>query len=578
MVLACAVPFEAAAFPDQEKALLNVVSSQATSFIADEDRFLFLGFSNKIFRVDTQTFALTDSQVPLLEGDESDGVADVGGDVTGLAIRGNSLFAAQSDGDLLTIDLNSLSDEPSAVHVIDGSFGKMVADTESDTNDNKLYILNPGGNSVVVFDTGDETNISVGFVDGLGSPVSPSAIAIATLSGSDKIYVTSGRGLVFVMAEGATSLSNTITINAANKELPSAAVTPDGDFLLVVNSTDNVVHVIDTSTDTVVDEITLDQNSSLSGIAITEVARPDDTYAYVSGSSGLSVIDLNLNLGGFGTPTVIDFNDGGGSDSDDDPLPLTSTPRDILASSVDDGYVYTSNSNASVSVITDKPFVSIRETSLDGGNLSTDGIFTITFQSDEVGSFRVVAESSGAELATGTVDTSASDVTTPEIAFDSTFFAEGSNRVSVFVTDADGLVGRDAVDINVDTPPPGIEVLSTGFGDQKVFVTFTRLDATDIDHYNLYVGLSVAAVEAATEVAGTIDQPDSGSEVKAKIVGLDNNITVFLGIEAVDASGNVGSRTTTFPDGTAISATPEETFGLARAAGEGGCSLIYERP
>jgi len=587
MVLACAVPFEAAAFPDQEKALLNVVSSQATSFIADEDRFLFLGFSNKIFRVDTQTFALTDSQVPLLEGDESDGVADVGGDVTGLAIRGNSLFAAQSDGDLLTIDLNSLSDEPSAVHVIDGSFGKMVADTESDTNDNKLYILNPGGNSVVVFDTGDETSTSVGFVDGLGSPVSPSAIAIATLSGSDKIYVTSGRGLVFVLGEGATSLSSTITINAANKELPSAAVTPDGDFLLVLDSTDNVVHVIDTSTDTEVDTdlvtagvnpISLDQNSSLSGIAITEVARPDDTYAYVSGSSGLSVIDLNLNIGGFGTPTVIDFVDGGSSDSEDDPLTLTSTPKEIVASSVDDGYVYTSNSNASLSVITDKPFVSIRETSLSGGNLSTDGSFTITFQSDEVGSFRVVFGNSGAELAAGTVDTAAADVVTPEIAFDSSLFAEGSNRVSVLVTDADGLVGRDAVDINVDTPPPGIEVLSTGFGDQKVFVTFTRLDATDIDHYNLYVGLSVAAVEAATEVAGTIDQPDSGSEVKAKIVGLDNNITVFLGIEAVDASGNVGSRTTTFPDGTAISATPEETFGLARAAGEGGCSLIYERP
>lgn len=581
------MPVRSFAFPDQEKAFLNVVSSQATSFIADEDRFLFIGFSNKILRVDTQTFELTSDQVPLLEGDEDTGVADLGGDVTGLAIRSGSLFAAQSDGDLLTIDLNDLAAEPSSVHVIDGAFGKLVADTETDAADDKLYILNPGGNAVVVFDVGDQTNNSVSFVDGVGSPVSPEAIAFDALTGADKIYVTSGRGLIFVLAEGATSLSGTITVNAANKDLPAAAVTPDGDFLLVVDATDNVVHVYDTSTDTEVDTdpvtagvnpIALDQNSALSGITITEVARPDDVYAYVSGSSGLSVIDLNLSLAGFGTPTVIDFNDGGSSDHEDDPLTLSSTPKDLVASSVDDSYVYSSNSNASISVITDKPFVSIRDTSLTNGTLSTDGVFTITFQTDETGTFSVVVEGSNAEVASGVVDTAGVDVTTSDIAFDASLFSEGTNRVFVFVTDADGLVGRDAVDVTVDTPPPGIEVLSTGFGDQKIFVTISRLTATDIDHYNLYVDPDSSAVATKSTADGTLNQPDSGSDVKAKIVGLDNGTTYFVGIEAVDASGNVGTRTTTFPDGTPVSATPEETVGLAQAAGEGGCSLIYGRP
>src|SRR5262249_49095075 len=163
--------------------------------------------------------------------------------------------------------------------------------------------------------------------------------------------------------------------------------------------TDNVVHVIDTSTDTEVDTdsvtagtnpIALTQNSGLSGIVVTDVHNPDDTYAFVAGSSGLSVIDLNVGIGGFGTPTVLHFNDTGSGDTQDDPLVLSSTPKSLVASSADDGYVYADDSNAAISVITENPFVSISATSLGGGSLSTNGTFNITFQSDETGNFRVV--------------------------------------------------------------------------------------------------------------------------------------------------------------------------------------------
>ncbi|HSA58235.1 MAG TPA: hypothetical protein VLJ37_00940 [bacterium] len=587
-MIALTMPASVSAFPDREKASLSLVSSQATSFIAQSDRFLFLSFSNKIFRIDTETFALTSEQVPLLEGDENEGIADTGGDVTGLSIRGNSLFAAQSDGDLLTINLDDLAAEPDAFHVIDGSFGEIAADPEAAASDDQVYLLNPGGNSVVVFDTGDETSGSVTFVDGLGSPVSPEAIVfVPFVGGNDKIYVTSNRGLVFVLAEGAVSLSGTITISATNKDLPAAAATPDGDFLLVVDATDKVVHVIDTATDTLVDTdpieagvnpIPLSPNSAPSAIAVTEVARPDDLYAYISGSSGLSVIDLNLNIGGFGIPEVIDFNDGGSGDDTNDPLTLSSTPHDLVASSVDDGYVYASVSNANVSVITDKPFVSITGTSLGDGTFSEGESVALTFQTDVTGSFRVTVGDETTQVASGTVDTAGVDVTTPDIAFDAGLFGEGANRVFVFVTDADGLTGRDAVDITVDTPPPGIEVISTSFGDQKIFLTFRRLDQSDIDHYNLYVDSNAEAVGSKSEIAGTITQPSSGDEVKAKVTGLENGVTYFIGLEAVDTAGNTGARTTTFPDGTPVSATPEATVGLAEAVGEGGCSLIYGRP
>lgn len=580
------------AFPDQEKAALSLVSSQATSFIAESDRFLFLSFSNKIFRLDTETFALTSEQVPLLEGEENEGVADAGGDVTGIAIRAGVLFAAQNDGDLLSIDLDDIAAEPQATHLIDGSLGPMAADPEAPLTDDQLYILNPSGNALIVFDIGDDATVaSIPLVDGLGSPVTPESIVFVPVEGgTDKIYVTSNRGLVFVVNEGGTSLSATITLSATNKDLPAAATGPDGDFLFVVNATDSVVHVIDTATGTEVDTDPIDagvnpitlnedgENSTLTGILVTEVARPDDIYVYVSGSSGLSVIDPNITLSGLGLVEVLDFNDTGATDDVEDPLGLSSTPRDLVASSVDDGYLYTSNSNATVSVVTDKPFVSITGTSLGDGTFSEGESLALTFQTDVTGSFQVTVGDETTQVASGTVGTANADVTTPDIAFDGGLFSEGTNRVYVFVTDAEGLTGRDAVDITVDTPPPGIEVLSTSFGDQKIFLTFRRLDVGDIDHYNLYVDSNAAAVATKTEIAGTLAQPSSGDEVKAKVTGLENGVTYFMGLEAVDASGNTGARTTTFPDGSPVSATPEATVGLAEAVGEGGCSLIYGRP
>ncbi|HEX5037411.1 MAG TPA: hypothetical protein VFX30_09665 [bacterium] len=580
------------AFPDQEKATLSVASSQATSFIAQNDRFLFLGFASNVLRLDTQTFALSADQIPILSGEaDVDGDADLGGNVQGLSISGNVLFITQSDGDLVRIDLNDVAKEdPPVDRISDGALGPIAADTDIQASDDQVYILSPSTNSVIVFDISEKTSISIPLVDGFGSPVLPEAIVFVPVTGSpDKVYVTSDRGLVFRIDEGGTSVAATINLTPVdtNKDLKAIAAGPDGDFVFVVDSTNSVVHVIDTSTDTEADTdsiasdvnpIELAQNSNLSSIVVTNVSRPDDIYGYVAGISGLSVIDFNLTLGGLTLTTVIDFNDTGGSDDEEDPLTLTSAPVTLVASSVSDGYVYSSNSNASLSVITDKPFVNITGTSTDGSSLTTGDSFNITFQTDVTGTFRVVvggdSSGNGTEVGSGSVTTAFADVTTPDIAFDASLFSEGDNRVFVFVTDADGLEGRDATDVNVNSPPPGIEVLSTDFGDQKIFITFSRLTANDIDHYNLYIDTSEAAVAVKSDVAGILTQPGSGDTVKAKIVGLDNGVTYFVGLEAVDTSGNVGSRTTTFPDGSPISETPEQTVGLAEAVGESGCGLV----
>lgn len=582
-LLALLMPLTAAAFPDEERASLDLVSSQATSMVLDGDRYLFLSFGEDIARIDTATWALASDQVPALADLTDDDGPDLTGDAAGLAIRGNTLFASQSDGDLITVDLDQVASEPKTTDILTGTLGPLVADTESGGGDDQLYILDKSNNAVLVYDVSEGKSTSIPLVNSLGQVVSPISLVFvpfptASSSGTtDRVYVTTNSGLVFVVNEGGTSTAATITLSATNKDLPAASVTPDGSFLLVLNATDTKVHVINTSSNAEVTTISLTKNAALKGIVVTDVKNADDVYAYVTGSSGISVIDLDISGGSFGTPTVIDFNDEGSGDTEDDPLSLDSIPGLIAASSGGDGSVYTSNSDAGISVISDNPFVVLSATSLGSSALTTGSSFTITFQSDEAGTYRVLVggdiDGSGTEVASGTVETADTDVTTPSISYDASVFAEGNNRIFVFVTDAEGNVGRDSVDITVDTPPPEIEIVSTGFGNEKVFVAFTRLTASDIDHYNIYV--ATTAAEAANKVAsdGTLSQPASGDTVEAKVEGLLNGVTYFLAVDGVDSAGNVGPRTTTLADGSVAQATPERTLGLAEAAGESGCSL-----
>lgn len=583
------------AYPSDEKAALSLVSSQATSMVMNGDRYLFVSFGSQILRIDTETFALTSAQVPALTNNSSSGGANLTGDVQGLAIRDSSLFVTQSDGDLLTINLNSITSEPTTTNLITGSLGPLVADTETGTDDDKLYILDKTNNAVIVYDIGAGTKSSISLVDSLGAAVTPVSLLFVpfptnTSTGTtDKIFVTSNRGLVFVINEGGTGLASTITLSQNNKDLPALAITPGGEFVLVVNSSDTTVSVIDTATNSEVDTdsatggtnpIALLKNGSLKNIAITDVANPVDTYAFVTGSSGVSVIDLNIStISGFGVPTILDLNDQGSSDTDDNPLALTSSPGWIIASSEDDETLYTSNSNATISVITEKPFVTIASTSLGSSALTTSGSFTVTFQSDEAGTYRVLAggtlSATGTELTTGSV-TASTDTTSSSISFSASTFTEGTNRIFVFVTDSDGNVGRDAIDITVDTPPSAVTIDSTGFGNGKVSVTFDRLTVSDMDHYNVYVDTDGTTVTTKTEVAATVSQPSSGSRLTADVSSLTNGTTYFIAVEGVDATGNVGTRVSTLSSGAAASATPERTVGLAESLGETGCSLTQK--
>lgn len=553
--------------------------------IMNGDQFIFVGFGNNIYEIDTGLWALSDDQVPPLIDYTDSGGPDLLGGVTGIAVQQSvNMYATQSDGDLLFINLNDITAYPTSTNLSTGSIGPFVADTEGTIADNNLYILDTTNNALIIYNTVTKAKSSITLVDSFGRTTVPVAITFVpfptatSTSTVDKVFITTNSGIVFVVNEGSTSVAASIALSSTSKNLPSLAATPNGAFVLVVNSSDSTVHVINTATNTEVNTdsgltginpIPLTPNSALNSIVIPNVTNPTGVYAYVTGALGVSIVSLNTTGQTFSNPTIID-----------NPLTLSSVPGEIVASSTSDGYVYTSNGDATLSVITAKPFVTISSTSLDGASLTTGGSFTVTFQSTEIGSYIVLLNggitATGTQVASGSVATADTDTVTPSISYDASIFQEGTNEVFVFVTDSSGNVGRDAVNITVDTPPPATVITSTGFGNHKVAVNFNRLTVSDMSYYNLYVDTDPTAIATTTTVAATIGQPSSGSSVQGLVTGLANGTVYYIGVEGVDLTGNVGPRTTTLQDGSAAKATPEVTIGLAQATGETGCSLIPE--
>ncbi|MBI1908755.1 MAG: hypothetical protein HYS22_01100 [Deltaproteobacteria bacterium] len=591
------------AFPNREKAALNLVSAQGASLlVSEDDRYLYVGFTSAIKRIDTETWLLTGDQVPdLTESKEKE--ADLAGNLKGLALRGGFLFASQDDGDLVKVDLSKIGDKPVVYPVGQGELGPLVADPETGGEDGKVYVADKTGNKIQVFDISAGKATAVELKDSQNKPVSPVAIAFVpfpTTAGeggeADKIFVTSNEGLVFVIGEGGTTPALIDVDFAHRDDLSSIAVTPDGNFVLVTNSSDATVHVISTLTNNLVDTdgnaangitpISLAKNGSPVGVAVASVSNPEDTYAFVTGTNGVSVIDLDLSGTTFVKAVVTDRNDQGASDTEDDPLAVSSTPGPVVASS--DGYVYTSNINGSISVITEKPFLTIaKATILDSAGAETDklkrgGSFTLTFSSSDTGNYSIKVggnrSGNGTEIVTGTVDTAATDLTTASIPYDanSSKFAEGVNRVFVFQAGSGNKSGWDGIDMTVDTPPAVVTITGVDFGNESIYVKFTRLDLADMDHYNITVDRDPAVVLTKTDVASAVSQPSSG-DVSEKIQYLTNGVVYYAAVEGVDKAGNVGARTNTLADGTLAFNTPEETVGLAGASGEdGGCALIPE--
>lgn len=607
--------------PTSEATPLDILSSQPekiflTQFGDYKDEYLFVVSSSSISIIDTTTWAAYPTEIENF----STSVVDVG-----FLTNGTSLIVALSNGDLAQIELDdestfvtgqstdstdstdSTTEETTDDRVIDTS-SKMtsagISDMVIDPDNDVAYMVNSSGyyfeynfttkkltelelTSSDTTDTTDTTDTSLNY--------SPTDMLFAKSSAGDKILVSTDENTLIEISPGSGSYTEITNSSSAVENTPTftqMALTPDEDYALIIDSANDVLWVFSFKTGSFVDqqssgtsldpiEIDSDKNSAFTDLAI--YTDDDETVAYVSGTSGLTMIDAS-DMGSASSSTkVVDADSA--TDGADDPVAISATPGPLATSS--DGYIYCANGDATVSIITDNPFISISLINPSSVNATTSS-FAITFQSDAAGTYSVRINSDpsgteGTELISSTsltdVDT---DTTTSSIdinSFSRSIFNEGSNKVFIFLTDANNITGRSAVLLTVDRPPLALTITGTGFGNQKAYLTFVPSDDDDIDTYQLYAEPAESQTspscpgsltfDSSATISGTLEPTScTTSSCTGIISNLTNNKSYCLAARAVDNSGQSGDLSSY-----SIAITPEQTVGPAGYLGETGCSL-----
>lgn len=546
------------------------VTASFSGFLLTSDEQLVVSYGEAFRLIDVGSYTLEDDQPPALSSDEgTDGrIAAIAHDDS----RGR-ILASQEDGDLLVFDLSNITNDPVSIDVQDSA---QLGPIAFDSDQNVAYVADNTNHSIHAVNISSQTVTAT--ITLSGTPTLTDALFDEA---TNEAYFTTNAGYLYYIASGGTTATS-VQIAAGNPDLPTLAQYPNGDYLYVVADDGSApkVYRVKTSDHTVNGtSIDTSENPSPTDAIIANVANPTGVYAYIAGSSGVMVI----NTGGGTIGSVIDL--GTGSDPDE-PLPVSNTASVLAASSASDGNVYMGFENQRVGLISTNPFITIQSVTFDDGSssLKLGGSFTITFQSDQDGTY--VIRSGGNTSGNGTTLQDANGNTSGSVTADTdtavtinqadnaSAFSEGTNTIWVFVTSG-SVTGRRSTEITVDTPPPNVVIESTGFGDGRIYVNFQRLTASDMAGYYIYVDTDPDAVITKTEVAANVAQDSSGSSQTGEVGGLVNGTLYYVAMEGVDQGGNTSQqRTYTYSDGTRVTATPEATIGPLQLLGEKGCALL----
>jgi len=247
----------------------------------------------------------------------------------------------------------------------------------------------------------------------------------------------------------------------------------------------------------------------------------------------------------------------------------------LPSDSADEAYAVASD--GSLLIVHDRPVLSdllaTPDVVLEGES------FTLSFGATVSGSWDVRAggdadSTSGTSVATGSLEadsTASVELTASDLS------AEGENRLFVFLDDG-AEVGWDSVVVTLDTPPDAISTPEVGIGDERLYLSWTTSDESDIATYEVYLSEeefdedSLPAYSLSDEDGGVTEFPVSVTAEGASttqtydIGGLTNDVTYFLALRAVDDGGLVG------PLSDVVSGAPAATCGAAECAGDPGCS------
>jgi len=325
----------------------------------------------------------------------------------------------------------------------------------------------------------------------------------------------------------------------------------------------------------------------------SDLAFVDEGYVYLLESSGMivqyylsgdtSYMSMSLDLGTVvafdivdtaegsqfyavddaGTLSVIPFTGGDPTDQ----TTLSQLPAgDLAAASAEDGHVYVGGEEGAVVVVGEAPWVEI--TSVTPDEIYEGESFSLMFTVDEDCSYDVFLgggiDQSGTHLST--YDGVASAGESIELEIDGSRLEEGDNRLFVFAA-AGGFVGRDSASVFLDTPPDQPQEFDVSFGDEKLYVTWTSSDETDISHYLVHFAdedFDEASGAPEFQVVGegvvhtsplTISHDGEGIAVSATLENLTNGVEYCAAVLAVDGGGMESPWTGTLCD------TPEQTIG-----------------
>ena len=148
---------------------------------------------------------------------------------------------------------------------------------------------------------------------------------------------------------------------------------------------------------------------------------------------------------------------------------------------------------------------------------------------------------------------------------------DGDYSVYFIAYESDESNDSTSVTITLDNPPDMVTDVTAGNGNNKLFVGWTQLDTTDIDHYLVYYSLSSGndAIDyQGTDAAEGASPVDAGNTAELTLSALQNDTKYFIRVSAVDEGGTEG------PLSAEVGSTPRENFGVSELTNEeGGCFI-----
>lgn len=312
--------------------------------------------------------------------------------------------------------------------------------------------------------------------------------------------------------------------------------------LIALDSTDDVLYVVNPDTNTVVTSAGLGGDAV--AVAVSGADATTTIWVAIEDSTGGHRVEAFTSALASAQPAI----------------PLPAAPRSLVER---DGWLFAGLADSRLAVITERPFVEITATSPDPV-VEDDQDLSLTFVSSQSGDARVLFR--GNEVASADVIAVTPVTVVVEGAELEDALELGRNRFRVEVVSATGLTGHDEVVVIFDEIPGAPRNFEVGFGNERVIARWdTPAGADDIAYYLVYFGT------APDDESGTASQPSPAQENGHEyVVDVPNGTEVWMSVAAVDSGGNISPRAG--PQ----SAIAQRTAGAAELAGdEGGflCSV-----